>query len=173
MGKQEYFVALWSNNAATQLQRLRAGADGCAGTELPRLPVLRHLNLLHCSALSDDGLSALAAQFPHLTSLQLKSPTLSDTGLAVIAALTKLERLDLVDCENLRGAGLQDVLSSLPRLHVRAISSLLRCAVLWCHLAWAVSSMLPSVLCSRAAAPWPPCLHECVKVADGGKPGGK
>lgn len=93
-----------------------------AGTELPRLPALRHLNLLHCSALTDAGLAALAAQFPLLTGLQLKSAALSDTGLIATASLTCLERLDLVDCESLKGEGLRSILVSLPNLHVSALA---------------------------------------------------
>ena len=93
-----------------------------AGTELPRLPALRHLNLLHCSALTDAGLAALAAQFPLLTGLQLKSAALSDTGLIATASLTCLERLDLVDCESLKGEGLCAILASLPNLQVSALA---------------------------------------------------
>lgn len=91
----------------------------CAGTELPRLPALRHLNLLHCSALTDGGLAAIAAQFPHLTGLQLKAPQLTDAGLAAVSRLPELTRLDLVDCESLKGIGMRALLASLPHLHVR------------------------------------------------------
>ncbi len=97
---------------------LRVCQNSCAGTELPRLPELRHLNLLHCSALTDAGLAAVAAQFPLLTGLQLKSGSLSDAGLTAIATLTSLERLDLVDCEALKGEGLRAILASLPYLQV-------------------------------------------------------
>lgn len=98
----------------------------CAGTELPRLPALRHLNLLHCCALTDCGLAAIAAQFPHLTGLQLKAPQVTDAGLAAVSRLSQLTRLDLVDCEALKGVGMRDLLASLPHLHVRTHISLLK-----------------------------------------------
>ena len=109
-------VIIWQSSPEHSM--LRVCQISCAGTELPRLPELRHLNLLHCSALTDAGLAAVAAQFPLLTGLQLKSGSLSDAGLTAIATLTSLERLDLVDCEALKGEGLRAILASLPYLQV-------------------------------------------------------
>ncbi|EIE22289.1 RNI-like protein [Coccomyxa subellipsoidea C-169] len=119
--------ALSALSACSGIQKLRLSdasmlSNRITGTELPRLPELRHLNLLHCSALTDAGLAAVAAQYPVLTGLQLKSGSLSDAGLTAIATLTSLERLDLVDCEALKGEGLRAILASLPYLQAVTIT---------------------------------------------------
>ncbi|CAL8468747.1 g8287 [Coccomyxa elongata] len=119
--------ALSALSACSGIQLLRLSdasmlSNRITGTELPRLPALRHLNLLHCSALTDGGLAAIAAQFPHLTGLQLKAPQLTDAGLAAVSCLSELTRLDLVDCESLKGVGMRDLLASLPHLHAVTIT---------------------------------------------------
>jgi hypothetical protein len=74
---------------------------------------------MHCCAVTDAGLGCAAGLYPHLTSLQLKSEALTDAGLARLAALPDLERLELVDCEGVEGRGIPALLPSLPRLLVR------------------------------------------------------
>lgn len=91
------------------------------GPELPELPRLRHLNLLHCNAVDDSGLGTVVAQNGQLTSLQLRSDSLTDAGLAAVARLTALERLDLVDCEGFHGEGFETLLASLSHLQVTHI----------------------------------------------------
>jgi hypothetical protein len=91
----------------------------CTGPELPKLPRLRHLNLLHCNAVDDRGLESVARGHSQLRSLQLRSDHISDAGLATaVTLLTDLQRLELVDCEGIRGDSLAFILPALPNLQV-------------------------------------------------------
>ncbi len=60
----------------------------------------------------------MAAFFPALRALQLKSDALTDGGLACLTRLARLEQLELVDCEAVMGCGLPALLRALPRLMV-------------------------------------------------------
>ena len=68
--------------------------------------------------MTDGGLTAALARFPGLRSLQLKSDALTDAGLACLSGLTALERLELVDCESVKGTGMAALLAALPDLQV-------------------------------------------------------
>ena len=65
----------------------------------------------------------MAAFFPALHALQLKSDALTDAGLACLTRLSRLEQLELVDCEAVMGCGLSSLLRALPRLMVRLLCS--------------------------------------------------
>ena len=93
-----------------------------AGAELPALPKLVHLNLIHCGAVTDEGLREIAGRFPQLQTLQLKTPWITDAGMGHVSALTLLERLDLVDCEGVEGPGLSQLLVTHPNLVVCLLS---------------------------------------------------
>ncbi|CAL5221478.1 g3677 [Coccomyxa viridis] len=86
------------------------------GAELPELPNLVHLNLIHCGAVTDEGLSEIAGRFPQLQTLQLKTPWITDAGMGHVNKLSLLERLDLVDCEGVEGPGLAQLLVNHPNL---------------------------------------------------------
>ena len=96
-----------------------------AGAELPALPNLVHLNLIHCGAVTDDGLAAVAGGFPQLQTLQLKTPWITDAGMGHLSALSSLERLDLVDCELVQGPGLAQLVVGQARLVVSCMTSML------------------------------------------------
>ena len=93
-----------------------------AGAELPALPKLVHLNLIHCGAVTDEGLREIAGRFPQLQTLQLKTPWITDAGMGHVSALTLLERLDPVDCEGVEGPGLSQLLVTHPNLVVCLLS---------------------------------------------------
>ena len=85
-----------------------------------------HLNLIHCGAVTDDGLAALAERFPQLQTLQLKTPWVTDAGMGHLSALSDLQRLDLVDCELVQGPGLAQLVAEQARLVVSCVTSTLR-----------------------------------------------
>lgn len=89
-----------------------------AGAELPPLPKLVHLNLIHCGAVTDDGLREIAGRFPQVQTLQLKTPWITDVGMGHVGTLMQLERLDLVDCEGVEGPGLAKLVVNHPNLVV-------------------------------------------------------
>ena len=97
----------------------------CTGAEVPPLPQLVHLNLIHCGAVTDEGLADVAARFPQLNTLQLKTPWITDAGMGHLAKLTALQRLDLVDCEGIEGHGLAQLAANHPSLEVRSCGRLL------------------------------------------------
>ena len=100
-------------------------ATSHAGAELPALPNLVHLNLIHCGAVTDDGLAAVAGGFPQLQTLQLKTPWITDAGMGHLSALSSLERLDLVDCELVQGPGLAQLVVGQARLVVSCTTCML------------------------------------------------
>ena len=114
-----------------------------AGAELPALPNLVHLNLIHCGAVTDDGLAAVAEGFPQLQTLQLKTPWITDAGMVHLSALSNLQRLDLVDCELVQGPGLAQLAVGQARLVVSCTTAVLCtpvCAIMQASSAGSCSS---------------------------------
>ena len=91
------------------------------GGELPELPGLRALNLKHCPRLHDAGLAAVAAACPGLAELHLRAEELSGAGLAGLAALRGLTRLELLDARAAAADGLAAAVAALTGLEARHI----------------------------------------------------
>lgn len=139
-----------------------------AGSELPPLPWLVHLNLIHCGAVTDEGLREIAGRFPQLRALQLKTPWITDAGMRHLSALSLLERLDLVDCELVEGPGLADLVANHPSLLVSSPAALhvadTPAGLLQMGLGFHSSAMagkVHAVLC-RPADPVPDARTECL-----------
>ncbi len=82
--------------------------------EIKGVQSITYLNLAEGRKVSDAGLRLLAG-LPQLETLNLSSTGITSTGMVVLAALTRLERLDLSFCNRITDPGLKS-LRSLPNL---------------------------------------------------------
>ena len=70
-------------------------------------PRLYHLDLSHCSSLTNSLLTSLITLYPSLSSLVLDHTHVNDTSLLILSTLPLLSRLSLHDCRQLTASGLK------------------------------------------------------------------
>ena len=83
---------------------LSAGLLAFFGHHAPRL---YHLDLSHCSSLTNSLLTSLISFFPALSSLVLDNTHVNDTSLLILSTFPLLSRLSLHECKQLTAGGLK------------------------------------------------------------------
>lgn len=130
------FRAVWRLDL-TSCQRISAEGWRSIGTDWPAVPgSLRNIDLSFCDQLSDGDLEILVAGLPNLHELSLRYCSVSDRGLAAVAACCPaLRRLWLDCCELIEGDGLLTVARGCPLLAHLSVS--------WCP--WVTNNILTTV----------------------------
>ena len=94
------------------------GVEDANLAKLQQLPSLRELNLWECDSITDEGIAHIAA-LTQLTTLELGYVQITDAGLAKLAALENLRQLDIRETETSVAAALK-LVAELPKLNVLA-----------------------------------------------------